>query len=65
MVEVTEDIKLIVGSTVARYLVTDKQVKDFDNDSVDHFDKALLVKVKAELQSFAFELEHTRNSELQ
>ena len=65
MVEVTEDIKRIVGSAVARYLVTEEQVKDFENDFVDHFDKALLTKAKTELQSFAFDLEHTRKEEVQ
>ena len=64
MVEVTEDIKQIVGSTVARYLVTDQQVKDFENDFIEHFDKALLAKAKTELQSFAFDLEHTRKEEV-
>lgn len=65
MVEVTEDIKLIVGSTVARYLVTKEQAEDFENDFVDHFDKALLAKAKTELQKFAFDLEHTCKEEVQ
>lgn len=65
MIEVTEDIKLIVGSTVARYLVTNHQVKDFEDTFVGHFDKVLLTKAKTELQTFAFELEHTRKEEVQ
>lgn len=65
MVEVNEDIKQIVGSTVARYLVTDQQILRFEADFANHFDAVLLKKAKKELQTYAFDLEHARQEEVQ
>ena len=61
MIETAEGIQRICGSTVARYLVTDQQVKRFEVDFVNHFDKALLNKMQTEFRKFVFDLEHTRN----
>ena len=64
IINVGNNIKQIVGSTVARYLVTEQQVKRFEVDFVSHFDKELQEKMKAELCKFSFDLEHICKEEL-
>lgn len=60
MISTTNDIKKIIGTAVARYLVTGQQVLRFEADFLKHFDKALQEKIQAEFQKFTFDIEHTR-----
>jgi len=65
IIEIANGIKQIAGSTVARYLVTDQQVKRFEADLLKHFDDALQKKAQKEFQKYVFDLEHTRNEAVQ
>ena len=64
IVEIGNSIKLIAGSTVARYLVTDQQVLRFKAGFIQHFDEDLQKKAQKEFRQFVFDLENARNEEL-
>lgn len=64
IITIGQDIKQIAGSTVARYLVTDHQVKRFEADLVNHFSNSLMEKQKKEYCKFCFDIEYARKAEV-
>ena len=64
IVEIGNSIKLIAGSTVARYLVTDQQVLRFKAGFIQHFNDALQKQAQKQLQKYLSDLENARNEEL-
>lgn len=64
IISIGHDIKQIAGSTVARYLVTDQQIKRFEADLINNFGDALIEKQEKEYRKFCFDIEYTRKAEV-
>ena len=64
IITIGHDIKQIAGSTVARYLVTDQQVKRFEADLIRYFGDLLTEKQKKEYRKFCFDIEYARKAEV-
>lgn len=64
IIEIGKSIKLIAGSTVARYLVTDQQVLRFKAAFIQHFDEDLQKQAQKQFQKYLFDLENARKEEV-